>query len=472
MPLAAVLNIWQDEAYTLHTTSGDMAYAFSQAVGFEQNAPLYFLIVTALRHVNDSLFFIRLFSVLCIAATLAIVPRVVSRYLPTVAPGWVIWVLALNPFTIYAAIDARVYAFAILVSTLLLLAFYEAFLVPDNTKRIAPLAAWSVLAAIALYSQYYLAFLVAAQAMTLALFARRALVRFCAGAALAFAAFAPLARLIPGQVSNFDTGFAAPSLPESLATTARILIQYVVPLHGIGHTLITTSLAAIALVALVIAIRTQLGASGYALIIVMTVLAAGLLGVALWAEHVVIFVRHLAFLFVPAILSLFALVTFVKQPFRARLVVATSLFCAIVNVFALFSTYRALANPGDWIRVSAYLREHEQPGQPIVVFEAENTLPLQYHYRGSNTIVPIPTAVTFTKYVVSDFVVNNEAQLRDTMPQAKAIWLVRAGECRSATLDFGCAIVDRYLTAHYRVVSLASFYGSSVALLTPFATRR
>ncbi|HEV7180287.1 MAG TPA: hypothetical protein VGN11_10450, partial [Candidatus Baltobacteraceae bacterium] len=63
--LAYVLNIWQDEAYTLQTTSRGIVYAFHQAVAFEQSAPLYFLALTLWRHINDSVFFLRLFSVLC-----------------------------------------------------------------------------------------------------------------------------------------------------------------------------------------------------------------------------------------------------------------------------------------------------------------------------------------------------------------------------------------------------------------------
>ncbi len=62
LPLAWLLNIWQDEAYTLQTTSNGVAYAFHQALSFEQNAPLYFVLISLWRSLGDGIFYLRLFS--------------------------------------------------------------------------------------------------------------------------------------------------------------------------------------------------------------------------------------------------------------------------------------------------------------------------------------------------------------------------------------------------------------------------
>src|SRR5581483_5357831 len=148
VPLAYALNLWQDEAYTLHTTGAGVPYAFSAAIGFEQNAPLYFVIVALLRHFGSGLFFLRLFSVLCIAATVALVPLLSRRYLPKIDPNWVTAVVALNPFVIYAAVDLRAYGLIVLLSALLLLTCYDAFLAESPSKGAAVAFALCVAAAL------------------------------------------------------------------------------------------------------------------------------------------------------------------------------------------------------------------------------------------------------------------------------------------------------------------------------------
>ena len=86
LPLASLLNIWQDEAYTLETTSRGIGYAFAQAVGFEQNAPLYFVVISIWRHLGDGIFHLRLFSVACIAVTVLLTPAIARRYVPRSNP--------------------------------------------------------------------------------------------------------------------------------------------------------------------------------------------------------------------------------------------------------------------------------------------------------------------------------------------------------------------------------------------------
>ncbi|MGA8098444.1 MAG: glycosyltransferase family 39 protein, partial [Candidatus Cybelea sp.] len=176
LPLAYILNLWQDEAYTLQTTGHGLAYAFHQALAFEQNAPLYFVFLAALRHLGTSIFFLRLPSVLCIAVAVALVPELARRYIPAIDAGLVTLVAAWNPFVIWAAVEMRVYALIIVLSALLLLTFFDAFLVRTPSKASA--FAYAVCCILALYTQYYLGFLIAAQALTLVLVHRRAIGRF------------------------------------------------------------------------------------------------------------------------------------------------------------------------------------------------------------------------------------------------------------------------------------------------------
>jgi len=462
VPLAYALNLWQDEAYTLHTTGASLSYAFNAAIGFEQNAPLYFLIINLLRHFGDGVFFLRLFSVLCIAATVGLVPLLCRRYLPNSNATLVTAVVAFNPFIIYAAVDLRAYGLIVLLSALLLLTYHDAFL--SESPGVGPAAAYAFCVAAALYTQYYLAFLIAAQGITLLLFHRRAFWRFLLAGAIGAAAFAPMVAIVPGQVQNFKEGFAAPSLPHTLTVLGGIIFRYVLPLPFAHAKLAYAGLALAGAVALVI-LRPSLKSTGSGPIVVMTGCAAVLFAAGAYAGGVHILDRHAASLYVPATLSVFALIASLPAESRARVGLGWCVAVVLLSLASLGRTYASGANSGDWIRVTRYLEGNERPGEPIAVFEAENALPLQYYYRGPNRIVAIPEAVDYHRYDVTAFVVRSADQLESAMPRQARMWLVTAGACNSANIAFGCTTLERYVCEHYRVDSDVEFHGSRVRLL-------
>lgn len=462
IPLAFSLNLWQDEAYTLHTTSASLPYAFRAAIGFEQNAPLYFVLLTLWRHLGDNVFFLRLFSVLCIGGTVALMPPLARRYLPGVNPTLVTMVAALNPFAIWAAVDMRAYALIVLLSALLLFAFYEAFL------RERPTAAATILygscVAVALYTQYYFAFLIAAQCITLIALRRPALGRFFLAAAGGAVAFLPMLAIVPGQVANFKDGFAAPSLPHSLIGLAGILLRYELPLP-LTHSRLVDAVCVAALILTLAILRPRLKFGATGAIVLMTLVASLLFAIGTYFGGVHILDRHAASLYVPATLAVFGAIAFLPGIAARRATAIWSVAIIVLSLATLGRTYRALANAGDWARVAEYLELHERPGEPIVVFEAENALPLKYYYHGVNPVVPIPAGVDFKRYDVTAFVIHDSSQLGSTMPAAERIWLVEAGGCRSANLIFGCPVLERFVDARYRSLSEVSFYGSTVRLL-------
>lgn len=462
LPLAYILNIWQDEAYTLHTTAAGFQYALGQSIVFEQNAPLYFLIVVALRHISESVFFLRSFSVFCAAATVGLVPAIARRYIPKADGGTIAVVVACNPFLIWAAVEMRVYALIVLMSALLLLSFYDAF-VKEKSSRWAAVG-YAACVALSLYTQYYLAFLVAAQAIAVALWYRRQALPFVAACIAGGAAFAPMLATIPAQVGNFRSGFQPPTLAHSFGTLAVILWHYLVPLPFAGSKLIYAGLTAGAAVAL-LRYRPYLTVTNGGAIVGIAAGAAVLFVAGTHAAGVHILTRHAASLYIPATLGVFAVIAALRVPSRAQVAAYTAAGLTVLSLITLTSTYRFMATPGDWSRVAAYVRTHERPGEPIAVFEAENALPLAYYYRGPNAIVPIPRGVNFEKYDVTDFVIRDESQLRAVMPRSQRVWLITAGQCTSSNVAFGCPTLDRFIAGHYTVVSDTSFYESRIRLL-------
>lgn len=467
LPLAYVLNLWQDEAYTLHTTGAGAGYAFAQSISFEQNAPLYFLALVLWRHLGESVFFLRLFSAACAVLAAALVPALASRYVPRIDPRLVTASVVCNPFFVWAAVEMRVYALVILLSALLLLTFFDAFVVEGAPRRRAVF--YSACAALALYTQYYLAFLIAAQAIALLAARRTAFLRFALACAAAALVFAPLLIAVPGQVRNFRGAFAAPSsVFESFGVLLSIAARYVLPL-GVAHATVIYGAVAILLAAIAIAARRALRRRGDGLILLMTAAALVLFAIAVFDTKVHVLNRHAASLFLPCVLSAYAAITFVRA--RRRTQAARVWFAAtlLFSAAGLLQAYAPLAKAGDWIRATAYLRAAERPGEPIVIFQAENALPFEYYYRGPNAAIAIPHRVNFRRYDVSRFVITNPRVLDEILPHAKRLWLITAGECASANIQFGCGVLERYVATHFAVESDKHFYGSRIRRLRSLA---
>lgn len=462
LPLAYILNIWQDEAYTLQTTSRGLLYAFTQALSFEQNAPLYFVFLTAWRHLGTSIFFLRLPSVLCIALAVALVPELARRYVPSIDPGLVTLVAAWNPFAIWAAVEMRVYALIIVLSALLLLTFFDAFLARRPSKASA--VAYAICCVLALYTQYYLGFLIAAQGLTLLLLARRAVGRFALCTAAAALAFAPMLAIVPSQVQNFKSAFAPPSFPRAVEVLGAILARYALPL-SFPHAKLAYLMVAIALVAGALMARKKFSAEGDGTILLVTLWTFAFFAVASYVTGVHVLDRHAASLYLPCILSVFAILTFLRKPLQERATLVWSCVALLASTATLVQTYAPLAKPGDWVRVTAYLHRHERAREPIAVFEAENALPLAYYYTGPNRIVAIPRGVDFRRYDVTRFVLHDARDIEAAVPPVQRLWLVTAGECASANIQFGCSVLERFVAERYRVASDVSFYGSRVRLL-------
>ena len=72
------LSIWEDEAYSLHTT----AYSLSEVIGlsynFEGQPPAYFIILALWRKIDDGIFFARLLSVLFIFLSAFVLNKVLQ----------------------------------------------------------------------------------------------------------------------------------------------------------------------------------------------------------------------------------------------------------------------------------------------------------------------------------------------------------------------------------------------------------
>jgi len=475
LSLSAVLNLDTDESYSVHTTAGTAAYAFNQALHFEFQPPLYFVALWAWRHVNESVFFARLFSALCVALALVVVWAISKRIAPATNPAWITAAVAFNPFVIWCAVEMRVYALVLLWSALLLLTFFDGFLA---TPRSLPARIGFALTGIAgLYTFYYLGFLlVGFGAALLALRKWRSFAAFAAIGGVIAAALAPLVPIVAHQAASSGADFGARfSFGDNLALLTKLLALAAMPIRWAQwHGLWLVFLVALAAFGIHIIgsmarawpprLTPALGATACA----VAVAGVAFVGALTFTQEPLAN-RYIAFLVVPIVVFGYAAFSAFDNYVRRALAGAALGLALLAGGISLFYDYGAVAKTGDWQRVAAYVMREERPDQPILVFQAEAALPLTYYYRGVNQLVPVPRALDMRTYDLRELILNSESDVETALARTpgthRVIWVVTTDYCQTGALDFHCPYLESYLAKHYIVRQRIDFFKSTLRRL-------
>jgi hypothetical protein len=471
--LSARLNVWVDEAYTLHTASSSLAATVHQSLFWELQPPVYFVLIWLLRQVSTSIALARLFSIGCVALTLWLAALISRRLFPDQHPAWLVAALAVNPLVVSAAVEIRVYALVLLLSALLTYLFLAGYLDGDSRRaRIGYVA----VAVIALYTQYYLGFVLAAFACVLALLRRwRALGAYLAGMAIVALCASPIAFVLGYQIASNTVNYTNNGGEGAgILHLSKILGSDVL---GIDDWLTSQTRWLIAASCLVITIaaaiawRARRAEPRQALAMPLLAVAAGgaLFAIVVTLAHQPITARYSIGLFPVALLCVYAAFALLPINPRLWLLAGWTALVGTTGILTLSTEYRDLAKIGDWQRVASYIQANERPGEPIITFESQASLPLAIYYHGPNKIVPLPRPMDFQRYDLRTVALHSPSDVSrvfDSLaPSDGNVWLVTTDFCRRVPIDFKCDLLDRYVAQHYVVLSNQAFYWSRVKLL-------
>ncbi len=479
LPLAWVLNFWVDEAFTIHTTSGSLVDAFRRAIDFEQQAPLYFVALRLFRFLDSEFVFTRTFSVLATTALLVVAARISRRLFPRAKEWWIPGILAVHPGVIGAAVETRVYALALLIAACIVLGFVQ------TTSRLDPrplLRRGGVLigaAIAALYTQYYLGFLLAALGIALVLLRRRedvkryviAMVVVAIAAVPAFMWAYAQTRTQEGIAPEVFTnrgaiGYLLYVFSESLVPGYGF-IEHVPSSYALGSKAIAWILRGAFAVATFIAVRraaqvssycdrSAFGAIAVAFVVSAVAFAAIGRGVNLYLVDLKRYWSFLpllgAFLLLPVLLGLAR----GDRERTSHAVVAVIL----VEFGLLIANHHSLAKQGDCERVASYITAREGKGEPIVVFPNELALPLALYYHGSNRLAPVPRDPDLVHYDPRTPRIESMAQLEEFFARLEGdeIWIVSNPRTDSFGIRYNTELLYLYLAEHFTVLDSAKFF--------------
>ncbi len=461
---ASLLGTWTDEEYTLATTAHGFIFAWHRAIDFELQAPLYFTLLALWRALDPSLWFARLFSILCATGFFFAVLRLLSRIVPEREPLVPALAIVCNPFVIYCAFDIRLYAMALLLAALGWLAFDVGFV---SARSVPARCAFGLLAVVALYTQYFLGFAFVGYAALLVAKGRaRALVPYVGVLALCGVAASPLLHIVGSQIGGSgETTASAGSLLRQ--TLVHPWLDFVLPYERAWDASIRRApyqALTIALLVLVAFARPRLRPEfGPALLCAVTIEA--LFVVVVLVFRLDLDTRHFVVLFVPALVAGYALVVTLRRgryPWVGTLLAWTY---GALSLAVLYGQHHQLAQDGDSKGIAAYLAAHAAPGAVVAVFPADAVPVYARQYRGAARLVPFPKALPAKRYDIEAIDVHDEAQAASALAalrHAPQVWLVMLGACEGGVTGYGCDNVLAAVRDGTRVLVERRFYDSRV----------
>jgi hypothetical protein len=364
----------------------------------------------------------------------------------------------------------RVYPLVFLVGAVLVWTFYEGFLVP-NPSRPAQVC-YTLFAIVGLYTQYYVGFLLAAQAITLLLLRRSAFAAFVVSAAAITVAFAPWARVVLMQVGASSEFVLPTSFSQAVHEVGDAVFVVMLP-HEVAWSGVAKiagfAFAGVLVVGLVALGRPRIS-PGPSLALVVQFGLALLIFTALFSVEGVPLVS-IKYLTVIAPLSMLMAFLFLSSSERRRSLTLGIAFTAYAFFTAtdLWSQYRPpLVKPGDWQRVAMTVAADDK-ATPVSVFPSELSVPLRWYLKAP--IIAVPGPMPFRLDYVRRTTLTSEADVSRVLDPVRdrsaRLWLVTSDKCEDSRFNYynyHCRFMEAYLEQHYRLLRSFRFRGSLARL--------
>jgi mannosyltransferase len=412
--LAYKLNIWEDESYSLHTTSNNLKNVIQQSYYFEGQPPAYFLLLAVWRLINSGIFFARLLSLLFIGFSAVFFFRVVRLLSNLACSRWMLIIFLLNPFTVWAALEIRLYAMVIFLSTISMYYFLRYFIEGKNRY----LYLLMITSVVGLYTQYFFVFEIAAFGCSLLIFMGwKVFLKFCLYLVPVIILCVPNMFFVFRQIetaksknlvyttlnrvssvlhSPQDLMLAAKTVPFAFGIRTGIKIIFIFVLAWGFFRLY----------------KKEMNTSNpYFTKINIVVLTLAIL----LSLYCVIFgitgsyqLRYMSLLY-PILILLF--VIFKEFPLVARNLMYAAMSLYYISLLAL--QYKHPVKRYDFKTAGMFIEKNERNGEPILLYNKMLLPPFNYYYTGRNRLVALPEFIYDDEYYEEN--INDTTELKKTI---------------------------------------------------------
>ena len=409
------LNIWEDESYSLHTTSNNLGTVITQSYNFEGQPPFYFLLLAIWRHINSGIFFARALSLIFIGFSSYFFYQLVRVVSGFEYSRWMLIIFLLNPFTVWAGLEIRLYSLVIFLSTILIYYFFR-FYIENKNKY---LYLFLFISLIGLYTQYFFALEIAALAGSLLIFKGwKTFFKLCLYLIPVIVLFIPNLFFVNQQVGMLQSHKLEYSMIKRISVVLHspqnlmLALDYVEFPVGInrGIRIIFILITSYAYIKVYKKQRAAYNAYFEKInVVAFSVLTLIFLYCVLIAITGIIFqLKYLAI-----ILPLFILIfTLVKE----YSFFYSNLIYAIISAYYISLLIVGYKNPiknYDYESAGKYLNKIGRSKEPVLLYDKSLLPPFAYYYTGPNLLIPLPALNYDNNYY--------EENITDTFELKKAI---------------------------------------------------
>ena len=397
IPLAYILNTWYDESCSLMASSGSISYTIQRSIEYEWQPPVYYVLLNLWRKLDNSYFFARLLSIIFSSASIFINYKFIKKYLKISRPGFVTFLIAINPFLVYYALEIRLYTMIIFLSGLLIFLMYEIYLFDNKSKAYRVL--FILLSVISLHIQYYMGYMLVAIGVSIFIYKGWNTFRI-----YLIDMIFPLISLI-GVIPFLEAISNQNKINEVFQLNIVAIIEFfkvriVAYLFALDfYSLIKFSRYEIWIFVFLItaiflfSIKDRfkefiriVNFKEYTTFPIVIVLLLFFILTLIKMGRGALEIRHSAALFLPLV---FTATSFICLTSKKKFLIFWFLLFSVLYITTLVNRFTPMAKEGDAISISRYLESHEKENELIFVPYKIIAFPLAIHYKGKNSIVTL-----------------------------------------------------------------------------------
>lgn len=458
--LSFKINISEDESYTLNTTSHNLARVIKQAYNFENQPPVYFILLFLWRLLHSGIFFAKLFSLLIIGLSAYVFYRLALLFTISKSSKWMVIIFLLNPFTVWAALEMRTYALLILLSTLSAYFFFRYYF--EEKRKF--LYIFLFISAFGMYTQYLFAFLIATLAFIILIYKGwRTFLKFCLYLIPIGLVFLPNLIFLPNQISVQESSnivqFPLTMISKIAHTPQSLMLAINLIPNAWINRFVRIAFLFSAIYIYFKLYKKHLAKNNsffekYNIILFSILILLILFSVGFIVTGVGYADKYMATVF-PLFILLF--IIFENYSLFFKRIIFSSISIYFIVLLAIH--YWHPVKTYDFISIANYIQKIERHNEPILTYRPGLAIPFSYYYNGKNKIVPIPHPVKFdSSYIIN---IKDTIELKQSIESinssSKSYLLISDNTPYESTVNMNRQMLADYLKNHY-CITLDTLY--------------
>jgi len=460
------MSIGGDEAYSLTTTSNRLADVIRLSYYFEGQPPVYFTILALWRKINAGIFFARLLSIIFIFLSGFVLNKILRLFFKQIYTKWTIVLFLLNPFTVWAALEIRLYSLIILLSLTAIYCFYQIYLLNSKTHKYF----FVFVCLIGVYTQYYFLFLIISLSLVI-LFQKgwNSFFKFCLILIPVALLFLPNLLFIQKQFEMHQISSIKYSIYNRINSIIVIPEYFFVSMSSISDRIIRWFVRVIISTTLLYSLyslrkSTNRIMDAEKLRIIESLISASLLLVV----FAIIFLRTNLALSERYFVIVFPFLCIVYSTYRIlNKVLYNTIYIFILTyfIFLLCSIYnQPYIKDDDPKSLAIFVEKNEHNNEPILFYDKTTILTFKYYYHGPNSLNPIPE-LNFDEFFYKNDIKDTtefSSSINKIGKDSKSIILITGSDMRfNSNSTLTNDLIDTFVKHNYNISIDTTFKGKN-----------